>query len=186
MMNNNYQKRILCNNMLKNNKCNYEHNCMYAHSINDQNIIPIRKKIYNYINNKIDMSQVNLLNDKDFFENCLQLTHFCTHCIKKSCSGGLNCRNGAYNITYKICYNDFMYGKCNKYKCNSIHFTQIGLIPYYDQKINIKKKNLIKQYFSSSSTKSDNDSYENEDVESIIKYLNTDNDDDSMDKSIFD
>jgi len=185
-MNNDISKRLLCNNILKYNKCNYGRKCMYAHVLNEQKIDHVRKYIYYILTSTQDLIDIDLILEKELFENFLQLTKICMNCTKQICSGGYNCRNGALSIHYKICYEDFMFGKCNKLKCNSVHLTFRGLIPYNIQKKSKNPNQFFKNYFRSSSTKSDSDSCDNDDVESIIKYLHSDNNiDTSLTRSIF-
>lgn len=136
-------KRILCFNMLNNNKCDYGNKCMYAHSLNEQKIDPIRHKVYMLIK-KNDWSDIEIVNDKKLYEALLSITKTCTLCAKGSCTGGYNCRHGAISDKYRICYEDFMNGNCNRQKCPSIHLTEKKLRPYNIQRSqHIAKKNKI-------------------------------------------
>jgi hypothetical protein len=201
--------------MLTNKHCQYGKRCKYAHSLREQKIDTIRHKVYSMLKNKMNLKRINLINDKKLFDTFLSLTKLCTQCIKGNCPGGYNCRNGALNIKYKICYDDFMYGNCRKMICNNIHLTKRGLIPYTIQRKNSKKskydtnkndnkkyteeqiKSNIKgillteqfllSYFGSSNTVSDsNISEDSDEVKDIMKYLHSESDsDNSLDKSIF-
>jgi hypothetical protein len=130
--------------MLNNKLCDYKNKCMYAHNLSDQKIDPLRHKVYTIIKSDNDLKNINLISDKLLFETFLQLTKVCNSCMKSLCPGGYNCRNGVLNIKYKICYDDFMYGQCRKFKCNSVHLTTRNLIPYYTQKSKTLNINSVK------------------------------------------
>lgn len=126
-------KRILCYNYIKNKKCNYGVKCKYAHNLSEQKIDPIRHKVYVMLKNNNNLRKINLTKDKKLFNTMNELTRICYQCIKNKCHGGLNCRNGAININYRICKNDLLYGNCKRLNCKSIHLTDRKLIPYYSQ-----------------------------------------------------
>jgi len=132
-------KKILCFNILNNKICNYGNKCVYAHNLNDQKIDPLRQKVYTIINNSENLSNLNLINDQKLYETMLQLTRICNMCSKNRCPGGYNCRNGAINIKFKICFDDLVYGNCERYNCQSIHLTEKKLLPYNKQ----KNKNIL-------------------------------------------
>jgi len=134
-------KRILCYNMITHNSCIYGKKCVYAHTLDDQKIDPIRHKIYTILKNKHDLSCLDLVNDKKLYDSILSLTKICSLCIKNLCPGGYNCRNGATDLKYKVCYKDLMNGNCDRQNCNGIHLTQRGLIPYIKQKQKLTDNN---------------------------------------------
>lgn len=150
----NISKKILCCNILSGVVCNYGQKCLYAHSLSEQKIEPIRHKAYTIIKSKNDLSTIDLISDEKLFNTLLQLTKVCTLCNKNVCPGGYNCRHGAINYKNRICYDDFMYGNCKKYNCVSIHLTERGLIPFYKQKnknynpsVQQNKNNYVKYKF---------------------------------------
>ena len=126
-------KRILCFNVINNAVCTYGSKCVYAHSLSDQKIEPLRHKIYTIIRSDTNLKDLDLVKDDKLFRGMLELTKLCTMCVKKSCPGGYNCRNGAINIDCRICFDDFMYGNCRRPNCTSKHLTERGMISYYDQ-----------------------------------------------------
>ena len=203
-------KRILCYNIINNKLCSYGNKCMYAHSLTDQKIDPIRYKVYSILKNNSRLSEINLISDNKLFRTMLELTRLCTLCMKHICPGGYNCRNGAININYKICYDDLMFGYCKRINCTSLHLTQRELVPYYKQKECLNFTNINKQPKKITRSKSmmnsisgillterflmsntdkesyDTDSETEEDISKTIEYLNNVSDsDESDDKSIF-
>lgn len=142
-------KKILCYNMLNKKKCNYGNKCMYAHSLTEQKIEPLRHKIYSIIKYNTDLSNIDLNVDHNLYENFLQLTRVCSLCSKGQCPGGYNCRNGAINYKLRICYDDLVYGQCRRISCHSVHLTEKGLKPYNKSKneeiyINVKEPDETK------------------------------------------
>jgi|AntRauTorckE6833_2_1112554.scaffolds.fasta_scaffold16447_2 hypothetical protein len=131
-------KRVLCYNVLNNKDCNYKNKCMYAHSLSEQKIDTIRHKVYTILKDDNDLSNLNVVNDKKLFETLTQLTKICIQCAKGVCPGGYNCRNGALNQKYRICYEDLMYGNCRRPKCYSIHLTDRNFRPYTEQKNDLR------------------------------------------------
>ena len=129
------KKRILCYNILHSpNTCKYGAKCDYAHSLDDQIIDPIRDKVYNMLRKDVDMTLIDLIHDKELYNTLSTLTRVCRECSKKLCPGGYNCRMGALNEKYRICYDDMMYGTCSRGECKYIHLTNKGLKPYIIQK----------------------------------------------------
>lgn len=124
-------KRILCYNILKNGMCNYGNKCKYAHTLDEQNIDPGRKKSYDIIMGKFDLAYINLLENKELHRNFLQLTKICLQCSRNICPGGHNCKFGAINDNYQICFDDLQNGDCYKKDlCKYIHLTKRNLVPY--------------------------------------------------------
>lgn len=212
----NNMKKILCYNIISGKKCNYNNKCLYAHSLSEQNIDPIRAIVYNILEDDTkNLSDINLVENNKLYETFCQLTKVCTSCEKKMCSGGYNCRNGVISRDLKICYDDLVYGNCKYTKCNYIHLTIRGLVPYLKQKNKIKNEKLAATTKAQSfyhhkdfnkipdkitddiinknlfdyllNTKNSNceseDSYDDENIDDVINYLNNDND--SSDESIF-
>jgi len=130
----NSKKKVMCYNMLNKKKCDYGSKCVYAHSLSEQKIMPLRHKAYTIIKTVSDLSNINLVLDNKLYEMLLQLTKVCISCSKDQCPGGYNCRYGAINAKCKICYDDLVYGNCKKSSCQFIHLTDRGLIPYFRQR----------------------------------------------------
>ena len=143
MDNNQNFKKLLCYNMVNNSKCMYKNKCMFAHTLEEQIKEPIRQYIYNMIYVWEDLSNVNINEDKNLFDELILLSKECKNCMCKKCPGGYNCKFGVCLRQNKICYNDIMYGKCYNmlietsengmiiYRCiNGIHLTEKKLIPY--------------------------------------------------------
>jgi hypothetical protein len=158
-------KKLLCYNIVNNCKCVYKNKCMFAHTLEEQIKEPIRLYIYNMLNVWEDLSEINLNEEKDLFEELLILTKECKNCMGKKCPGGYNCKFGVCLRENKICHNDLMYGKCYNmlmetnennnilYKCiNGIHLSEKKLIPYNQRMLtdltNIETNFLIKHNVS--------------------------------------
>ena len=206
----NNMKKILCYNIISGKKCNYNNKCLYAHNLSEQNIDHIRAVAYDILKDETkNLGDINLIENNKLYETFCQLTKVCTSCEKKMCSGGYNCRNGAISRDLKICYDDLVYGNCKYTKCNYIHLTTRSLVPYLKQKNKLKSekmaqtfksqnfnkipdkieddivnKNLINYLLSGKTSNCESDdSYDDENIDDIINYLNNDND--SSDESIF-
>lgn len=124
------KKRILCNNMFSFGKCPYGTGCVYAHSLEEQRIDPLRNKIYKLIKNQnIKLDDIDFVHDKELYRAFLQLTRMCFGCENGTCLGGYNCKNGSFKREYVICINDLNFGKCQNINCDKIHLTKRGLIP---------------------------------------------------------
>ncbi len=180
-----HKKKMLCYNTINHGSCVYGNKCIYSHSLAEQKIEPLRHKVYTILKNKYDLSKIDLINDKKLFDTMLLLTKLCFTCCKGQCPGGYNCRNGAINAKFRICYEDLMYGNCRKNKCTSVHLSERLLIPYIQQKKE-KEKELLTT--TSSSTVSDISSgYNNRRYRTRPRYNNmndadnTDNTDNSYD-----
>jgi hypothetical protein len=133
-------KKILCFAMLGGKDCQYGSKCRFAHSLEEQKIEPIRHKVYTILRNKTDLSDLDLVHDEKLFNALHDLTKICSLCAKKTCCGGYNCRHGAINQHYRVCFEDLMYGYCKKMNCNSIHLTERQLVPYNQQKMKLHYK----------------------------------------------
>lgn len=130
-------KKILCYNILNNNKCSYGNKCMFAHSIDEQKKETYREFIIDVIFKSNDLSNVNICEDSKLFTELLIFTKECKNCLIKKCNGGYNCKYGTCVSNLKICKNDIITGKCKKEinkntsSCiNGIHLTEKKLIPY--------------------------------------------------------
>jgi len=140
-----FSKKILCYNMLNSGKCKYGNECMYAHTLKEQKINPLRHKVYTIIKTVDDLSNIDIYNDTKLYNSLLQLTHVCQLCLAQKCPGGYNCKNGAINLKYKICHDDLVYGTCTK-KCDSVHLTKKGIVPYVKQQQANKQPDQYKSY----------------------------------------
>lgn len=142
-------KKILCINIVNNNKCIYKNKCMFAHSLDEQKKEPIRQYIYDIIFVYDDLSNINILKNKILFNELVILTKKCFNCVNNKCTGGYNCKFGSCIPNYTICYNDLLYGKCLNQiyeyeinniiikKCNcGIHLTEKNLIPHNQRLMN--------------------------------------------------
>jgi hypothetical protein len=93
-----------------------------------------------------DLSNINIKENKELFEELMIFTKECKNCINKKCPGGYNCKFGVCVKELKICYNDLLNGKCTSTlneeihndkiikRCQfGIHLTEKNLIPYYQR-----------------------------------------------------
>lgn len=119
-------KKMLCNNILLSKACHYGDKCMYAHSLEDQNVDTIRSKAYGLITGKERLIDKP---DRELARVLLQLTKLCDACVKGSCPGGYNCKYGVFDRRYQVCPDDLRYGVCYNTTCNSVHLTNMGLLP---------------------------------------------------------
>lgn len=129
------QKKVLCTKMIKNGQCQYGMKCTFAHSLEEQNVEPLRKKAYTIIKGSALLDDIDLYHDRELFNILRRLTRTCFRCVNKQCTGGYNCNNGAIDEKHTICFDDLMRGKCNRMitKCNKVHLTERNLIPYHSQ-----------------------------------------------------
>jgi len=124
------KKRILCYNIVTDGKCPYGTNCLYAHSLSDQNIDPLRKKIYSLLTSNVLLNDIDIINDNEAYKVFLQLTRTCYGCANGKCPGGYNCKNGAISAKHTICYTDFQFGNCqNSSMCDKLHLTRRQFVP---------------------------------------------------------
>lgn len=124
------RKRILCSNFIAHGECPYGNTCVYAHSLKEQNIDPIRKKIYRILDNSNLLNDIDFVHDSELYKIFVQLTRTCYACAKNTCMGGYNCKKGAIDVKHTICYDD-LYNKSCRYgsSCDKIHLTKRGLVP---------------------------------------------------------
>ena len=139
-------KKLLCYNIVNNIKCVYKNKCMFAHNISEQLKESNREFIHNMIYTFNDLSNINVKENKELFEELMIFTKECKNCINKRCPGGYNCKFGVCLKELKICYNDLLNGKCTSQlteeninntiikRCYyGIHLTEKNLIPYYQR-----------------------------------------------------
>jgi hypothetical protein len=142
-------KHLLCKNILTHGTCNYGNNCKFAHSLEEQIVEPIYKKVADIVMGDGDLSKINIYTDKELYNILLKKCILCENCNAKLCTGGYNCRNGSLMKKYIICQKDLNEGTCNKL-CKKIHLTERGLIPYMNHIIprqpTQKKPQKIKPY----------------------------------------
>jgi hypothetical protein len=201
----NNDKKILCINIIKNEKCNYGNKCDYAHSIKEQKLEPVRQLAYELIKGEKEFDNSIYKND-ELMKHLYVLANICQHCIKKTCPGGYNCKYGVCDIKYRICYNNLAKGHCNDEHCSKVHLIKntkpvLKLNNRFPksredrEKINSDKKNdiiipavLLDEKFFVNKKQSDDLSEHSEDSQdanmNIINYLNTHSDDD-YEESIF-
>ena len=117
-------KKILCNNIITNKKCCYKNKCLYAHSLEEQKLEPIRKKAYNLIKNNIYISNAELKKNKELYNVFIIFTNLCIKCSKQMCPGGYNCKYGVVDNKYKICSSNLYTGTCLNTKCKCIHIVK--------------------------------------------------------------
>ena len=125
-------KRVLCFNILNRGVCSYGEKCVYAHHLKEQSVDPLRKNAYDIINSDSNLSQLDLVENKQLFYTLRQLTNLCPPCAKGYCPGGYNCKYGAFCKQSQICRRDFLDGNCRE-GCDKVHLTKRGLIPYHIQ-----------------------------------------------------
>lgn len=165
-MNNN--KTIICRNVLKNSKgCPHGNKCAFAHTLDEQHVSSLRQLAYDIITGK-NFSNIKLNIDNDLYSTFLKLTRVCKNCIENNCSGGYNCKYGAIDSKYQICYDDLVNNLCNLENCTKVHLTQRGIT---------KKIETLQD---------DSDTETEDDIKKIIAYLNDDHTTNNYDASIFD
>jgi hypothetical protein len=124
------KKRVLCYSYVTRGECPYGSKCVYAHSIKEQNIDPLRKKVYDILNNNNPLNDIDFVHDNDLYKTFLQLTRTCYGCENNTCVGGYNCKKGAINLEHTICYDDLYSGECQYGDtCDKIHLTKRRLVP---------------------------------------------------------
>jgi hypothetical protein len=194
-------KKLLCNNFLEYGKCNYGNKCLYSHSLDEQKVDIIREKAYKILNeflenNNIDNKIITEINEnKELHKSLLQLTKVCNDCVLGKCPGGYNCKHGAINEKYQICYNDLT-SECSNLMCTMIHLSKFNI--HIGKKKNINNNivgKLLTEFFfkqkiknnskNSDSSESDVDSLSISSYERINNYLNETLSENPYDESIF-
>jgi hypothetical protein len=160
---NNNLKKILCENMIYNGECKYDKKCLYAHTIDEQNINEKRKHIYDLIDSTDDLSHIDLKKDYTLYKSLLELTKMCKKCITNVCIGGYNCKLGSCVTKYCICGNDLNNGFCKSSKCEYVHLSKRGLKPYYKK----DKKHKKNSDNCTNGTNSSSNSSNSEDLSSV-------------------
>lgn len=162
-------KKILCQNVIDRGECKYGNKCLYAHSLDEQNIDEKRRLIYELIDDDSDLSDFDLRKNYSAYKFLLELTKYCKNCSEGKCIGGYNCKAGACMKRYCICINDLNNGNCKTPTCDFIHLTKRGLKPFYNKKrIYTQEYDKNKKIFS----RRDTDFDDNSDISDI----NGDND----------
>jgi len=121
-------KRLMCNNILKTTKCCYGDKCVFAHSLKEQRKDPIRKFIYNIINKKDDVNNIEIIHDKNIIKILYLFTKKCLSCEQNKCPGGYNCNTGVISSQYILCEHDLSHGFCVSSKCNKLHLSKKGYV----------------------------------------------------------
>ena len=129
-------KRMLCYNVVVGKQCHYKKNCMFAHTLDDQKVDGVRKDAYDIIKNKFDLASVDLYNNKELYNELIQLSNICPKCIKKCCPGGYNCKYGVFSKDYQVCLEDLNTGNCKRRYCSLVHLSMNGLVPFFTQERN--------------------------------------------------
>ena len=57
-------KKVLCFNILNRLECPYGNDCIYAHTLSEQNIEKIREEAYNIVRGDFNLSKLDLINNK--------------------------------------------------------------------------------------------------------------------------
>jgi hypothetical protein len=199
--NSNNLKKLLCNNYLEYGKCNYGNKCLYSHSLNEQKVEIIRKKAYKILNeylefNNIDKTVITEINEnRELQKSLLQLTKICNECLLGKCPGGYNCKHGAINEKYHICYNDLT-DECLDLTCTMIHLSKFSISinnkKNYKNKINnnIVGKLLTEMFFKQNNdemsiTSDSSESMSDASFDRINNYLNDSPSENPYDESIF-
>lgn len=147
-------KTVICRNIWNGNKCSHGNRCVFAHSLKEQVVNKNRKLAYDIINGNIN-EPVYLGNHPELYSTFLELTKVCKACVVNKCSGGYNCKYGAINTNSVICFNELTTGKCQVNNCQNFHLSKQGVI-----------LNHVENNF-------DSDSDDEEEIEKIRKYLNS-------------
>lgn len=126
-------KKILCHNMITKGTCIYGNNCLYAHTLEDQNIETSRKAAWEILLSSNSLEEIDLQKNHVLYRSLLNLTQLCKECNKGKCTGGYNCKFGSYTNKYQICIKDLNYGECRNNTCKLVHLTSRKLKPFYNQ-----------------------------------------------------
>lgn len=125
-------KHMLCKSIISKKQCHYGQKCLYAHSLEEQKLNKVRDRAFKLIRGDIDASKVNIFQERDLYKTLLSLCELCTKCNEGKCTGGYNCREGAFDKKYVVCSLDLNKGKCTDSDCYKVHLTERGLKPYFD------------------------------------------------------
>lgn len=127
-------KKILCKNMIEKGSCDYSGKCVYAHSLDEQNLEPIRKNALDILDSETDLSEYDRIKDKELYKTFADMTRICENCVNNKCTGGKNCKHGIKDKTKLICDYDLKFGNCSLSDCKKIHLSLRGLQPMIQQK----------------------------------------------------
>ena len=149
-------KKILCKNMILNGSCQYGVSCMYAHSLDEQNILPQRKRAYEIIKTDGRLNEGDIKSDIELYKTLIELTKLCYGCNAHTCTGGYNCKNGSIDDRHVVCYDDLVYGNCRKNECYKIHLSKrwINECPTNNVHLDNTPNNHLKDTFSEPYTNS--------------------------------
>jgi hypothetical protein len=174
-------KKILCRNMITCGECKYGSMCMYAHSLDEQNVNIRRKEAYDIIKGTDSLEHIDLRKNFQLYKTLLELTKYCKNCDENKCAGGYNCKSGACSKNLCVCITDLNYGNCKNSTCTNIHLTTRNLAPYNKKKTNdiINNDDNFVTYFKSnnnihSDCSSDISSEITIDSESENEFINVD------------
>lgn len=189
------KKKILCNNYLKGEICQYAEKCLYAHSISEQKMEPIRKRAYDIIQNEFDLSYLDLGGKSDeesteLLKALTTLTKVCQDCLNKKCAGGVNCKFGVYMPSLQVCYDDMYNGKCSNKDCNKVHLTKRGF-NHINKNIEKNKKKKYNGIFVPKPIEINDDFFTSENFKNLVSESEFNIDDmssvgSSLEESIFD
>lgn len=145
-------KKILCKNIIINKFCKYDNKCLYAHSLEEQNINCSRKYAYDIIKSTNDLSDIDLNEDINLYTSLVQLSVYCHNCVNNTCTGGYNCKYGACKYEYIVCLTDLNFNNCTDTTCKKIHLSKRNLRPIKlincDNELNINIRKFIYNYDS--------------------------------------
>jgi len=165
-------KRLLCNEFVIKKHCKHGNKCYYAHDIKEQIIDNDRLYVYEILNKIIANENIDL-SHLSYEENMLTykifnlLTKMCRDCSVQKCIGGINCKYGAHNPKYVVCYDDLNNGTCTNILCKYIHLSKYGLKIHKKQHI---RAHVITQPIITATDSSDINS--NSSLESIASDYN--------------
>jgi len=103
-------RKLLCRLMTAHKYCNRGPDCAYAHTLREQELEPGRLIA---IRMMLDCSlacpedQIDLV-----YHEALSMCRLCDSCVKKECTGGYNCYNGACHRDLLVCCDDIFAGSC--------------------------------------------------------------------------
>jgi hypothetical protein len=117
--------------MIENGSCDYQSKCMYAHSIDEQNIEPIRKLANEIVESNQDLSDYDRIKDKELYKTFLDMSRICENCVNNKCTGGKNCKHGIKDKTKLICETNLKFGNCSDLDCKKTHLSNRGLKSMY-------------------------------------------------------
>jgi hypothetical protein len=145
---NHLSRTLLCNNIINFNKCDYGSKCVFAHKREEQKMSPTRELAYNIIKNP-HKSYNTIIVTEELIRTFYTMTKLCEKCVKWKCTGGYNCKNGTFDESYRVCWDDLHYGQgqCMNNNCKLQHISArigigigIGLKPRINRNnLNIKK-----------------------------------------------